>query len=78
VNESLDVEEASGLIVIGFDKGEGLAILFAASEEEARGGIFTSRGTSVRMGVGSARELVIGKGEDWAGFAGPVASRLLA
>jgi hypothetical protein len=77
----LDADD-SGLIVIGFDKGDGLAILFAASEDEARGGIFTSRGTSVLMAVCSARELVIGEGEDWAGFPGamddPVASRLLA
>jgi hypothetical protein len=57
-----------------------LGILFAASVEEARGGIFTSRGTSDLMTVFSARELVNGEGEAWAGFAGedPPTSRLLA
>ena len=83
-NESF-VAEDSGLIVIGFDKGEGLAILLEASEEEARGGIFTSRGWSCFSGVCSAiteKELALAAvEEDGAGFAvdiDPLASRLEA
>lgn len=78
--ESLDTED-SGLIVIGFDKGEGLAIRFAASVDEARGGIFTSLGTSC-LAVWSARLFTAGDcEEDGAGFEGgmdALASRLLA
>ena len=77
----MDAED-TGLIVIGFDKGEGLAILFAASEDEARGGIFTSRGTSLLMVVCSVRGFVIDELEDLAGFGSAiderVASRLVA
>ena len=79
-NESLDAE-VSGLIVIGFDKGEGLAIRFTASDDEARGGIFTSFGTSCRVGVCSAEAFAIGEfeDEDGAGFAiKTLASRLVA
>ena len=43
--ESLD-DLASGLIVIGFERGDGLAIRFAASDEEARGGILINLGES--------------------------------
>ncbi len=79
-NESFDAED-SGLIVIGFDKGEGLTIRFAASDDDPRGGIFTSRGTSFLRAVCSARELVVAE-EDWAGFPEPtvetLASRLVA
>jgi len=77
----LDAED-SGLIVIGFDKGEGLTILFAASVDEARGGIFTSFGTSFLSEVWSAKELEVG--ESGAGLAVAVAmfdrlaSRLVA
>lgn len=78
MNESLVVED-SELIVIGFDKGEGLAIRFAASEEEPRGGIFTSFGTSFLSEVCSAMVLAIGE-ENGAGFAvanfEPIGSRL--
>jgi hypothetical protein len=53
-NESLEADGGSGLIVIGLDKGDGLVIRFAASVDEARGGIFTSRGTSCRIEFCSA------------------------
>jgi hypothetical protein len=69
----LDAED-SGLIVIGFDKGDGLAILFAASVDDARGGIFTSLGTSFFNEVCSAaKELVVGGDEGGAGFKDAVA-----
>jgi hypothetical protein len=81
--ESFEAED-SGLMVIGFDKGEGLAILFAASVDEALGGIFTSLGTSCFRAVWSAAKLfVAGEVEDavGAGFAAAIdtlGSRLLA
>jgi len=58
-----------------------LAIRFAASDDEARGGIFTSFGRSFRMGVCSAKAFAIGEfeDEDGAGFAiDTLASRLVA
>jgi hypothetical protein len=78
----LEVEGGSGLIVIGLDKGDGLAVRFAASVEEARGGIFTSRGTSCLIEVCSANAFEAGETEDGigAGFGGidRLASRLVA
>ena len=83
-NESFDAE-VSGLIVIGFDNGDGLLIRFAASVEEARGGIFTSLGRSCLIEVCSAAANAFATAEgcdgckDGAGFAAPVntlASRL--
>ena len=55
-NESFEAWD-SGLIAMGWDKGDGLAILLAASAEEPRRGIFTSFGTSFRGVVWSAKEL---------------------
>ena len=83
-NESFDAE-VSGLIVIGFDNGDGLLIRFAASVEEARGGMFTSLGWSCFNEVDSAAANAIAAVEvdvDWedgAGFAvlvNTLASRL--
>lgn len=79
-NESLEAE-GSGLIVIGFDNGEGVVIRLAASVDEARGGIFTSLGTSCLFEVCSE---VLTAGETEVGFAAGfgrldrVASRLAA
>ena len=81
-NESLEADGGSGLIVIGFDKGDGLVIRFAASVDEARGGIFTSRGTSCRIEGCSVDGLEAAEDEDGvgAGFSGidRLASRLAA
>ena len=81
-NESLEAEGGSGLIVIGLDKGDGEVIRFAASVDEARGGIFTSRGTSCLIDVCSANAFEAGEIEDGvgAGFGGidRLASRLVA
>ncbi len=81
-NESLEVDGDSGLIVIGLDKGDGLVIRFAASVDEARGGIFTSLGTSCLIEVCSANAFEAGETEDGfgAGFGGidRLASRLAA
>jgi hypothetical protein len=73
-NESLDAE-GSGLIVTGFDSGDGLTIRLAASEDEARGGIFTSFGVSFRSEVCSIRALGATDVEDGVGFV--VISRLV-
>jgi hypothetical protein len=77
----LDAED-SGLIIIGFDKGDGLAIRFAASVDEARGGIFTSLGTSCLIEVCSAKAFEAGKIDDGveAGFGAVdwLASRFVA
>jgi hypothetical protein len=75
-NESLENGD-SGLIVIGLDKGDGFAILFAASVDEARGGILTNLGTSCLIEVCSARDC---EDEDGAGLGAmaALASRLLA
>jgi hypothetical protein len=81
-NESLEAGD-SEVIVIGFDKGDGWAIRFAASVEEALGGIFTSLGTSGLIEDCSAGAFAAGdcEEEDGAGFKGamdPLASRLAA
>jgi hypothetical protein len=78
----LEADGDSALIVIGLDKGDGLVIRFAASVDEARGGIFTSRGTSCRAEVWSANVFEADETEDrvGAGFGGidRLASRLVA
>ena len=76
-NESLE-DFASGLIVTGLDKGDGLPIRFAASEEDPRGGIFTSLGTSFLFVVWS-KSALFEADEDGAGFEVAIAagSRLL-
>jgi len=71
----LDAED-SGLIVIGFDKGEGLAILFAASVDEARGGIFTSRTPSCLSKDCSTTAIGVDDGAGLALAMGVVGSRL--
>ena len=80
-NKSLDAED-SGIIVTGLDKGDGLVIRFAASVDEARGGIFTSLGTSCLIEVCSADAFTAGKTKEGvgAGFAAMdrLASRLVA
>jgi hypothetical protein len=62
----------SGLIVIGRDRGEGFAIRFAASVDEARGGIFTRRDPSFLVGgcsgVAKAVVTTCAKDRDGAGF----------
>jgi hypothetical protein len=59
--------EGSGLIVTGLDKGDGLEIRFAASVDEARGGIFTSLSTSCLTEVCSARAFEAGEIDDGVG-----------
>jgi len=70
-------------MVIGFDRGEGLVIRFAASLDEARGGMFTNLGTSDLEGFCSVMALVAAdcEMEDGAGVGdamAALASRLLA
>jgi hypothetical protein len=76
----LEADGDSAPIVIGLDKGDGLVIRFAASVDEARGGIFTSRGTSCRAEVWSANVFEAGEDRLGAGFGGidRLASRLVA
>ena len=65
-NESFEVRD-SGFIAIGFDRGDGLATLLAASDEEPRRGIFTSFGISFRE-VWFTRRLAEREEEEGAGF----------
>lgn len=70
-NESFDTRR-SGLMVIGFDRGEGVTIRFAASDE-LRGGIFTSLAGSAFEEDGSAAAAAVGT----FGAVEPLPSRLV-
>lgn len=58
-------------MVMGLESGDGVVILFAASEDEARGGMFMSRGASFLVPDCCSMGLLEAEGEDGAGL--PVA-----
>jgi hypothetical protein len=66
-NESFEVRD-SGLIASGLDRGDGLATLLAASDEEPRRGIFTAFWISFRGDIWFTAALADREEADGAGF----------